>query len=83
VINDNYYFPLATIIIPSFYTIFLTKIKGFVGMWKSFFLAFPKDCGKLVEFSKQLWESRRDFHNCGNPGISIKLGAVEMWKTFS
>ena len=23
-------------------------------MWKSCFLAFPKDCGKLVEFSKQL-----------------------------
>ena len=22
-------------------------------MWKSCFLAFPKDCGKLVEFSKQ------------------------------
>lgn len=52
-------------------------------MWKSFFLAFPKDCGKLAEFSKQLWESCKDFHNCGNPGISTKLGAVEKWKTFS
>jgi hypothetical protein len=52
-------------------------------MWKSFFLAFPKDCGKLEEFSKPLWESHRDFHNGGNPGISTKLRAVEMWKTYS
>ena len=52
-------------------------------MWKSFFLAFPKDCGKLEEFSKLLWESRRDFHNSANPGISTKLGAVDMWKMHS
>jgi hypothetical protein len=50
-------------------------------MWKSCFLAFPKDCGKLEEFSKQLWESRRDFHDCGNPGISTIQGTVEMLKS--
>jgi hypothetical protein len=52
-------------------------------MWKSCFLAFPKDCGKLEEFSKQLWESRRDFHNCGNPGISTIQSTVEMLKSCS
>jgi len=57
-INDNYNFSLTTIIIPAYiYIIIHEKIIGFVGMWKSCFLAFPKDCGKLEEFSKQLWES--------------------------
>ena len=56
--------------------------KSIVGMWKSCFLAFPKDCGKLEEFSKQLWESRRDFHNCDNPGISTIPRPVEMLKSF-
>jgi len=51
-------------------------------MWKSCFLAFPKDCGKLFEFSKKLWESPRDFHNFGNPGISTIPGPVEMLKSF-